>query len=97
MTSNHAEGFLFNPGGKWKYTVLLDYTGLDYDDWDLWSSAEKALKQATEKGISGVRITELGDYWILVVPEPWGRNSHPISVNMFNAVVEHNEKEGTQR
>lgn len=83
---SHVQGLLFTPSGKWKYEVVLDYTGLDFEDWNLWSNAEKALKQATEKNISGVTISELGDYWILVVPEPWGKNSHPISVNLRNAV-----------
>lgn len=86
LNDQHVQGYLFTPTGKWKYDVLLDYTDLDWDHWNIRENAEKALKQATEKGISGVSIKELGDYWVLFVPEPWGKFSHPISVNMHNAV-----------
>lgn len=91
LNVDHVQGFLFNPNGKYKYEVLLDYTGLDYNHWDLWENAEKALRQATEKGISGVVYQELGDYWVLFVPEPWGKFPHPISVNLRNAVLKNQD------
>jgi hypothetical protein len=78
---NHRRGDLFNPRGKWKYGVCLDYTGFDLEeDWDIWKTARKALKQATENDVSGVTIKSLNDYWILVVLEPWGKYSHPVIV-----------------
>jgi hypothetical protein len=69
---------LFNPGGKWKYDVTLDYTGLDLDHWNLGELAEQALANATANHTSGVIISELGDYWRLVVINPPGPFSHPI-------------------
>jgi hypothetical protein len=69
---------LFNPGGKWKYDVTLDYTGLDLNHWNLHELAEQALANATANGTSGVIISELGDYWQLVVINPPGPFSHPI-------------------
>lgn len=32
--------------------------------------AQRALARATKRGVSGVTIGDLNDYWILVVPEP---------------------------
>lgn len=69
---------LFTPGGKWKYDVTLDYTGLDLDHWNLHALAEQALANATANHTSGVTISELGDYWRLVVINPPGHFSHPI-------------------
>jgi hypothetical protein len=72
---------LFNPGGKWKCEVTLDFTGLDLDHWDLWDLAQQALAQATANHTSGVIISELGDYWTLVVIDPPGPFCHPILVH----------------
>lgn len=76
----HVEAFLFNDTGKWKYTVCLDYSNSDYNDFDLWSAAIFALEDATKKCISGVTLTRIPKDWILFVPNPYNINSHPISV-----------------
>jgi len=77
---NRVEGDLFNEGGKWKYTVQLDYEGGDYETWDLWTEARNALARATRRGISAVTLTEIPRGWWLVVLEPVGRSAHPIMV-----------------
>lgn len=83
---------LFTPSGKWKYSVLLDYTGIYHKPvsvdgvrdksipWtlDVGRAAELALAAATDRGTSGVSIRELGDYWTLVVPDP--PNGWPVLV-----------------
>lgn len=74
------KGELFNEGGKWKYTVWLDYRGLEWDTWDLWSNARQALHNSTDRGLSGVIFHTVPDGWRLVVVDPWGRYSHPIMV-----------------
>jgi hypothetical protein len=82
-----VSALLFNERGKWKYDVQLDYTNHNpglWEHWDLWLSAERALAAATDAGTSGVAIRSLSDAnhvgWLLVVPEPWGKNSHPIMI-----------------
>lgn len=79
-----VDAHLFNENGKWKYHVRLDYTGLlslgeppDSRALDLkgvhWNGhemARQALRQATEKGTSGVVIREIHWGWTLVVFEP---------------------------
>jgi hypothetical protein len=72
---------LFNPGGKWKYDVTLDYTGLDVDHWNLGDLAQHVLANATANGTSGVTISALEDYWTLVVIDPPGRYSHPVMIH----------------
>lgn len=85
MGFNHDDtkvrGDLFTESGKWKYTVTLDYTGGDWDYWDLWWEARQALRRATEAGTSGVTLKRIPDGWHLVVLEPYGRTSHPIIVH----------------
>lgn len=78
----HVRGDLFNDTGKWKYTVVLDYSypGCQYDHWDMWKQAPQALAHATDKGISGVTLTKIPDGWTLVVLEPYSKFSHPITV-----------------
>ena len=54
-------GHLFQPSGKWKYEVWLDYTGILDEEGKApdgryhppHESALAALRQATEKGTSG--------------------------------------------
>lgn len=80
LDPRHVEGNVFGETGKWKYTVQLDYTGGDWDNWDLWSEARAALARATRRRISGVSLVAIPSGWTLVVLEPYGRNSHPIMV-----------------
>lgn len=83
QNSSYVRGDLFNSNGKWKYTVVLDYsfqTTEDYDNWDLWTQAKVALETATEKGISGVIMHKIPNSWMLVVLDPQAKYSHPISV-----------------
>jgi hypothetical protein len=72
---------LFKPSGKWEYDVTLDYTGLDLDHWNLGELAQQALANATANGTSGVIISDLGDYWTLVVIRPPGPYSFPVMVH----------------
>lgn len=78
---SRVRGELFNPGGKWKYSVWLDYSGLRSAPNERgcgpagWyfagaAMAEQALAIATDNHTSGVRIRELGTYWHLFVPDP---------------------------
>ena len=81
---------LFAKSGKWKYSVVLDYTDLVAGPVDetgfapfkkfmnAGDAAEIALAAATDKGISGVTIREIGDYYILVVTDP--PNGFPVLV-----------------
>lgn len=83
VEDSHVKALLFNQRGKWKYTVCLDYTGQtteEWEDWDLWKEARKALKRATENGISGVTMDDVPEGWSLVIPEPRGKTAHPIMV-----------------
>jgi len=87
-------GYLFKFTGKWKYEVMLDYTGMiqpSPQGEDLVNlmdpitggfinadeAAILALAQATRKGTSGVTISDIGN-WTLVVPEP--PNGFPVMV-----------------
>jgi len=87
-------GYLFKFTGKWKYEVMLDYTGMieplpEDEKWmrlkdpvtggfiDADEAAILALAQATRKGTSGVTISDIGN-WTLVVPEP--PNGFPVMV-----------------
>lgn len=86
---------LFTPTGKWKYEVMLDYSGMVVRDpvegyklgpdpetgrWlDPARAAQLALAQATRNGTSGVTISNLNGYWTLVVFEP--PNGWPICVH----------------
>lgn len=88
MTENQpdeglVEAVLFNQGGKYKYTVILDYrdqTAEDYEHWDLREQARKALRRATERHVSRVTFTEVPDGWSLVVMTPRSQNSRPVMV-----------------
>ena len=80
LDPNHVEGNLFNENGKWKYTVLLDYSEGDWCTWDLWEEARKALRLATENEISGVTLKEIPSGWVMVVLNPRSKHSHPIIV-----------------
>lgn len=82
-----VEGYLFKPSGKWAYTVVLDYTGIltvqgRPADGSTYlcpnEAAIRALRQATERGISGVTVTSTDDYFTLVVPDP--PNGFPVMV-----------------
>lgn len=75
-----VRGDLFMGNGKWKYTVALDYRDSNYESWDLWTEAERALERATNNGTSGVTYTKVPPGWMLVVLEPRARHSHPITV-----------------
>ena len=76
-----VRGDLFKPSGKWEYTVTLDYRDGDYYSYDLHQEARDALRRATDRGISGVSISGLEDYWTLVVLEPYAEGSYPIVVH----------------
>jgi hypothetical protein len=80
---SHVRGDLFNESGKWKYTVALDYgfPGFNYTSWDLWKQARLALAHATAKGVSGVSMLQVPKGWSLIVLEPCGEYSHPITVH----------------
>lgn len=80
LNDRHVEGNLFTDTGKWKYEVQLDYTGSDYESWDLWTEARVALRRASAAGTSGVTLHEIPSGWHLVVLEPFGKFSHPIMV-----------------
>lgn len=71
---------LFKAGGKWMYTVELDYDGGDWYSWQLWNEARAALKRATERGTSGVTFATIPADWTMVVLEPHGQHGHPITV-----------------
>ncbi len=71
---------VFTESGKWKYTVCLDYSGLNYSSWDLWEQAKLALKQATGKKISGVTFDQVPIGWMMVVLDPYGKTEYPIIV-----------------
>lgn len=73
-----SRGELFNDRGKWKYTVWLDYRGLNWDHADLWANAATAFNNATDRDLSGVVMHSVPDGWSLVILDPWGKNSHPI-------------------
>lgn len=73
-----AEAVLFNGHGNYEYTVRLDYSGPSDEAWDPRGQAAAALKRATERGVSGVRFTEVPEGWHLVVFEP--RTEHPVPV-----------------
>ena len=72
---------LFTPSGKWEYDVSLDYTGLNLDHWDRAALAEQALANATANHTSGVIISDLGDYWTLVVTNPPGPYGYPLMIH----------------
>jgi hypothetical protein len=72
-----VQGNLFTENGKWKYTVVLDYTGL-WDALDPNEAARTALRQATDKGISGVTLREVPQGWWLAVLEPYTKYSYPV-------------------
>lgn len=83
IESSHVQAFLFNSNGKHKYEVCLDYsdqTREDFEHWDMHANAKRALRSATEKGISGVSFTEVPPSWFLVVPEPYSKFEYPIMV-----------------
>jgi hypothetical protein len=80
---SRVEAHLFNPNGKWKYQVWLDYSdereelgvdlpGVSPAGWhfDGHEMAKRALYRATTNGTSGVTIHDLGEYWHLFVPNP---------------------------
>jgi hypothetical protein len=73
-----AEAVLFNRNGNYEYTVRLDYSGVDQKGHDPRGWAVAALRQSTEKGVSGVRFTEVPEGWHLVVFEP--HTGHPVPV-----------------
>ena len=90
-TINRCPAHLFKPSGKWEYEVFLDYTGMV--EWDERGytklvgpggkylnpadAACEALRQATANGTSGVTISELGQYTLVVVEPP---NGFPVMV-----------------
>ena len=82
LDSNKVEANVFNEFGKWKYTVCLDYDfpGFDYNDWNIWEQARKALANATLKHVSGVTFTDVYPGWTMVVLEPYAKTGHPIMV-----------------
>jgi hypothetical protein len=80
LDPRHVEGTVFTETGKYKYTVCLDYTGGDFETWDLWTEAKNALRRATKAGTSGVTFAEIHPGWHLVVLEPYGKTGHPIMV-----------------
>jgi hypothetical protein len=77
---SRVEAHLFNPNGKWKYQVWLDYTGDRHTGrsgegphgwhFDGDEMAKRALARATARGTSEVSIQHLGEYWHLFVPNP---------------------------
>jgi hypothetical protein len=87
MDISKVPGHLFKQSGKWKYEVFLDYTGiLNMDGTPVggeknWMSANtaalRALKQATEKGTSGVSLKVPGLYHLVVFNPP---NGFPVMV-----------------
>jgi hypothetical protein len=76
---------LFKPSGKWAYEVFLDYRGiLDADGKSLdgkfigpAQAALRALRQATERGTSGVTIKEPDYYYLVVIDPP---NGFPVMI-----------------
>lgn len=74
-----VKGNLFTENGKWKYAVALDYSG-QWDATDPKNAAKNALRQATDRGTSGVTIREIPPGWWLVVLEPNTRFAYPIMV-----------------
>lgn len=90
-TIDRCPAHLFNLTGKWKYEVFLDYTGMV--EWDergdtklvgpggrflnAGDAARDALRQATANGTSGVTISELGLYTLVVIEPP---NGFPVMV-----------------
>ena len=67
---NLVRGDLFNETGKWKYTVVLDFSFYQQGDPDLRCAVVKALEVATGKKLSGVLMTEVPAGWSLVILEP---------------------------
>jgi hypothetical protein len=80
---SRVRAHLFNPNGKWKYQVWLDYIGEREElavrppgvgpagwHFDGAAMAKRALRRATANGTSGVSIVKLGEYWHLFVPNP---------------------------
>lgn len=93
---SRVRAHLFNPSGKWKYQVWLDYTGLRHRGlpgegpagwhFDGDALAKHALNRATQGGTSGVSITQLGDRWHLFVPNP--PQGYPLWVQPDSTVEE---------
>lgn len=75
-----CEGHLFKPSGKWKYQVLLDYRFVCNehmkDPMGHYISPNdatlKALANATANGISGVILSEPGEYALVCIEPPFG-------------------------
>jgi len=82
LDDRKVEANVFTDTGKWKYTVELDYRFPDFDweHWDLHTMALKALENATNNGTSGVTFKSIGPGKMMVVLEPYAKNSHPIIV-----------------
>lgn len=94
---SRVKAHLFNPRGKWKYQVWLDYAGergrgLPGEGPHGWhydgaGMASRALRRATENGTSGVTISDLGSYWHLFVSDP--PQGVPLWVHPVNHVDPH--------
>lgn len=75
-----CDAWLFKPNGKYKYSVKLDFEGIigqgcldpqgKYVDPSI--ATLKALRQATERGYSGVSLVAPGDYALVCIEPPWG-------------------------
>ena len=80
LDPRHVEGNLFKPSGKWMYTVVLCYSDEGWNDWGIWKQTRIALRRATDREMSGVIFREVPKDWMLVVLNPYVKNSHPIIV-----------------
>lgn len=61
---------LFNQGGKWKYSVKLDYRNHPGGYLAPHDNARRAFEQASALGTSGVTFKRIPENWTLVVPMP---------------------------
>lgn len=61
---------LFNPHGKWKYSVKLDYRNQPDGYINPHDNATRAFEQASANGTSEVTMSTIPAGWTLFVPEP---------------------------
>jgi hypothetical protein len=80
VESRFRKGELFDQYASWKYTVWLDYRGLDWEHWDIHANAAMAFKNATARGLSGVSHGKVHAGWFLIVLDPWAKHSFPIMI-----------------
>jgi len=67
---NSVRAELFKPSGKWYMTVALSLINGLYDDWDMWTNYRKAFEDYNNG--------PLGSGWMLVILDPYNKNTHPI-------------------